>query len=86
MSYFATSYQESWDLEVLRADERAVGWLVVYYYYYGGPHPYTYFGTDMIDTKTGKTLTLSDVVKDVDGLSQIILENLTAIDDAYVFS
>ena len=86
MSYFATSYQESWDLEVLRADERAVGWLVVYYYYYGGPHPYTYFGTDMIDTKTGKTLTLSDVVKDVDGLAQIILENLTAIDDAYVFS
>ena len=86
MSYFATSYQESWDLEVLRADERAVGWLVVYYYYYGGPHPYTYFGTDMIDTKTGKTLTLSDVVKDVDGLSQIILENLTAIDDTYVFS
>ena len=86
MSYFATSYQESWDLEVLRADERAVGWLVVYYYYYGGPHPYTYFGTDMIDTKTGKTLTLSDVVKDVDGLSQIILENLIAIDDTYVFS
>ena len=86
MSYFATSYQESWDLEVLRADERAVGWLVVYYYYYGGPHPYTYFGTDMIDTKTGKTLTLSDVVKDVDGLSQVILENLAAIDDAYVFS
>ena len=86
LSYFVASYQESWDLEVLRADERAVGWLVVYYYYYGGPHPYTYFGTDMIDTKTGKTLTLSDVVKDVDGLSQIILENLTAIDDAYVFS
>ena len=86
MSYFVASYQESWDLEVLRADERAVGWLVVYYYYYGGPHPYTYFGTDMIDTKTGKTLTLSDVVKDVDGLSQIILENLAAIDDAYVFS
>ena len=86
MSYFAASYQESWDLEVLRADERAVGWLVVYYYYYGGPHPYTYFGTDMIDTKTGKTLTLSDVVKDVDGLSQIILENLIAIDDTYVFS
>ena len=86
MSYFATSYQESWDLEVLRADERAVGWLVVYYYYYSGPHPYTYFGTDMIDTKTGKTLTLSDVVKDVDGLSQIILENLIAIDDTYVFS
>lgn len=86
MGILYSSLEESRKLEVLRADERAVGWLEVCYYDYGGAHPYTYYGTDMIDTKTGKTLTLSDVVKDVDGLAQIILENLTAIDDTYVFS
>lgn len=86
MGILYSSLEESRNLEVLRADERAVGWLEVCYYDYGGPHPYTYYGTDMIDTKTGKMLTLSDVVKDVDGLAQIILENLAAIDDTYVFS
>lgn len=84
--YLFTSFEESWELEVLRADERAAGWLVVYTFYYNGLHPVTYYGTDMIDTKTGEKLMLSDVVKDVDGLAQVILENLTAIDDGYVFS
>ena len=86
MEYYYSMIVEDQNLEILRADDKAVGFLITLYYSNNGPHPVTYFTTGMMDTKTGERLTLSDVVKDVDGLAAVILDNLVAVDETYVFS
>lgn len=85
-AWLVTSNQETWELEVFRADACAVGWLLQIEQYYNGPHPNRYYETCMIDTVTGERLSAEDVVNDTDGLPGSILENLEPLDEDYIFS
>lgn len=59
---------------VLRADSNVVSFLCEYNAALGGAHPYSYVYGMNYDTKTGKELTLGDVVKDKDAFIELVSE------------
>jgi len=74
------AYSLNQQLEVVRADQKVFGYTIMFDSFYGGPHPYYWPESRMYDAQTGKKLLLADVMQDKDGLPQVLLENLEAID------
>ncbi len=64
----------------VRADSNVVSFLCEYYTYIGGAHDYCYAYGVNYDSKTGKELTLGDVVKDKDAFIELVSE---AFDEKY---
>ena len=66
----------------LRADSTVFSCYGTEYVYLGGAHPVTYYKTATIDTKSGKRLSLSDVLKTTDGFAELLAtETIKQLDD-----
>lgn len=65
---------------IIRCDDNIVSILEGIYSYTGGAHPNSAYFAEVYDTKTGKRLTLKDVVKDTSALKPVLL---AAIQDQY---
>ena len=83
---FYTSNEQNWDLKVMRADNRVISWLISQESYYNGVHPNTIFESRMFDVQAGEFVPLSDVVKDIKGLPQLLADHLENLDGEYEFT
>lgn len=66
----------------LRADSTVFSCYGTEYVYLGGAHPVTYYKAVTIDTKSGKRLSLSDVLQTTDGFAELLAtETIKQLDD-----
>ena len=65
---------ENYNGSILRADSNVVSMLIGYEDFHGGAHGYYFSYGVNFDTKTGKQLLLSDVVKDKDAFVKLVSE------------
>ncbi len=86
IDYMYSSNEQSENLTVARADDKVVSFCIDVYSSFNGAHPVTWYRSATFDTKTGEQLPLSDVVGDIKGLPQIILDNLETVSDDYEFT
>lgn len=80
------SFLEEDNLDLMRADDKIVSFCIDTYGSYNGAHPVTWYNAVNINTQTGLRVPLSDVVSDVKGLPQLILDNLETVVDDYEFT
>ncbi len=62
--------------KVMRADTDIVSIYVEYHYYNGGVHEYYDYSGINIDTKTGQTLSIQDIVSDADAFYNLVKKRL----------
>lgn len=58
------------DVYLTRVDSRVISQMVDCYYNYGGAHPFTKQLGFNLDTKTGQTVTLEDIISNMDGFKE----------------
>ncbi|MCR5119483.1 MAG: hypothetical protein K6B44_07685 [Lachnospiraceae bacterium] len=86
INYMYSANGQEENLTVARADDKVVSFCIDVYSSYNGAHPVTWYKSTTFDTQTGEQLPLCDVVNDINGLPQIILENLETVSDDYEFT
>lgn len=67
---------ESYTILLRRADDEAVSFQVMESGYAGGVHGYELYGAKNLDPATGKEILLTDVIKDVEGLKEVLSDQL----------
>ncbi len=86
IDYMYSSNEQSENLTLVRADDKVLSFYSDIYSSFNGAHPVTWFSSTCFDTKTGEQLPLCDVVSDIKGLPQLILDNLEPASHDYDFT
>ncbi|MBQ9504515.1 MAG: DUF3298 and DUF4163 domain-containing protein, partial [Lachnospiraceae bacterium] len=74
-------FSSEYHADVIRSDEKVVSILQTFYSFAGGAHPNTYYGTENLDTATGRKLGIKDIVSDTEEFARILEEEtLKAVD------
>ena len=71
------------DVYQSRVDSNVISILEYYYYFAGGAHPSYEYGACVIDSKTGKDLSISDLIDDMDGFETYALERAKQVAEDY---
>lgn len=66
-----------------RVDENIISLVEFYYYFAGGAHPSYEYDATVMDVNTGKTLSLEDVISDMDGFSSYAVSKALEIAEGY---